>query len=232
MYINSNQLVTVNPIGENQQKVFDAWAKEKNLFLTGSAGTGKTFVLLHLAFKAVLDKGQPYDKVVLVRSLLPSRDIGFLPGTLEEKSDLYQDPYRILIRYLFEMPSEQGHNVLYSKLIEQGSLEFYSTSFLRGQTFDRSIIIVDEASNMIFQELDTIMTRVGQDSMICFAGDMAQSDLRKHNGDKNGYHNFQVILEEMDEFEVVEFGIGDIIRSGLVRSYLIAKTNMQVKDDS
>ena len=232
MYINSNQLVSINPIGENQQKVFDAWAKEKNLFLTGSAGTGKTFVLLHLAFKAVLDKGQPFDKVVLVRSLLPSRDIGFLPGTLEEKSDLYQDPYRILIRYLFEMPSEQGHNVLYSKLIEQGSLEFYSTSFLRGQTFDRSIIIVDEASNMIFQELDTIMTRVGQDSMICFAGDMAQSDLRKHNGDKNGYHNFQVILEEMDEFEVVEFGIGDIIRSGLVRSYLIAKTNMQVKDDS
>jgi len=232
MYINSNQLLTINPIGENQQKVFDAWAKEKNVFLTGSAGTGKTFILLHLAFKAVLDKGQPFDKVVLVRSLLPSRDIGFLPGTLEEKSDLYQDPYRILIRYLFEMPSEQGHQILYSKLIEQGSLEFYSTSFLRGQTFDRSIIIVDEASNMIFQELDTIMTRVGQDSMICFAGDMAQSDLRKHNGDKNGYHNFQVILEEMDEFEVVEFGIGDIIRSGLVRSYLIAKTNMQVKDDS
>ena len=130
------------------------------------------------------------------------------------------------------MPSEQGHHILYSKLIEQGSLEFYSTSFLRGQTFDRSIIVVDEASNMIFQELDTIMTRVGQDSMICFAGDMAQSDLRKHNGDKNGYHNFQAILEEMKEFEVIEFGIGDIIRSGLVRSYLIAKTNMQVKDDS
>ena len=130
------------------------------------------------------------------------------------------------------MPSEQEFDVLYDKLIGQGSLEFYSTSFLRGQTFDRSIIVVDEASNMIFQELDTIMTRVGQDSMICFAGDMAQSDLRKHNGDKNGYHNFQVILEEMDEFEVVEFGIGDIIRSGLVRSYLIAKTNMQVKDDS
>ena len=232
MYINSNQLVTINPIGENQQKVFDAWAKEKNLFLTGSAGTGKTFVLLHLALKAVLDKGQPFDKVVLVRSLLPSRDIGFLPGTLEEKSDLYQDPYRILIKYLFEMPSEQGHQILYSKLIEQGSLEFYSTSFLRGQTFDRSIIIVDEASNMIFQELDTIMTRVGQDSKICFAGDMAQSDLRKTNGDQDGYHNFQMILGEMEEFEVVEFGIGDIIRSGLVRSYLIAKTKMRIKDHS
>ena len=232
MYINSNQLVTINPIGKNQQKVFDAWAKEKNVFLTGSAGTGKTFILLHLAFKAVLDKGQPYDKVVIVRSLLPSRDIGFLPGTLEEKSDLYQDPYRILVRYLFEMPSDQGHDVLYDKLAGQGSLEFYSTSFLRGQTFDRSIIIVDEASNMIFQELDTIMTRVGQDSKICFAGDMAQSDLRKTNGEQDGYHNFQAILEEMEEFEVVEFGIGDIIRSGLVRSYLIAKTKMRIKDHS
>ena len=232
MYINSNQLVTINPIGKNQQKVFDAWAKEKNVFLTGSAGTGKTFILLHLAFKAVLDKSQPYDKVVIVRSLLPSRDIGFLPGTLEEKSDLYQDPYRILVRYLFEMPSEQGHEQLYDKLAGQGSLEFYSTSFLRGQTFDRSIIIVDEASNLIFQELDTIMTRVGQDSKICFAGDMAQSDLRKTNGEQDGYHNFQAILGEMEEFEVVEFGIGDIIRSGLVRSYLIAKSNMRLKDHS
>ena len=226
MYIQSNQLLTIKPVGTTQEKVFEAWKANKNLFLTGSAGTGKTFILLYLALKDVLDKGQPYDKVVLVRSLLPSRDIGFLPGTLEEKSNLYQDPYRILIRYLFEMPSEQEFVQLYDKLISQGSLEFYSTSFLRGQTFDRSIIIVDEASNMIFQELDTIMTRVGQDSRICFAGDMAQSDLRKHNGEQDGYHNFQAILDGMDEFEVLEFDIGDIIRSGLVRSYLIAKTNI------
>ena len=130
------------------------------------------------------------------------------------------------------MPSEQDMAQLYDKLIAQGSLEFYSTSFLRGQTFDRSIIIVDEASNMIFQELDTIMTRVGQNSKIMFAGDTAQSDLRKHNGDREGYHNFEVILEEMDEFEVVEFGIGDIIRSGLVRSYLIAKTNMGIRSSN
>ena len=107
MYIQSNQLLTIKPVGTTQEKVFEAWKANKNLFLTGSAGTGKTFILLYLALKDVLDKGQPYDKVVLVRSLLPSRDIGFLPGTLEEKSNLYQDPYRILIRYLFEMPSEQ-----------------------------------------------------------------------------------------------------------------------------
>ena len=226
MHIQSNQLLTITPVGPTQEKVFEAWKADKNLFLTGSAGTGKTFVLLYLALKDVLDKGKPFEKVVLVRSLLPSRDIGFLPGTLDEKSNLYQDPYRILIRYLFEMPSEQEFVQLYDKLISQGSLEFYSTSFLRGQTFDRSIIIVDEASNMIFQELDTIMTRVGQDSKICFAGDMAQSDLRKTNGEQDGYHNFQAILGEMEEFDVLEFDIGDIIRSGLVRSYLIAKTNI------
>ena len=158
-----------------------------------------------------------------------ARDIGFLPGTLDEKSDLYQDPYRILVRYLFEMPSDQDFSTLYDRLVSQGTLEFYSTSFLRGSTFDGSIIVVDEASNMYFQELDTIMTRVGQNSKICFAGDMAQSDLRKHNGDREGYHNFQAILEEMDEFEVFEFGIGDIVRSGLVRSYLIQKDKMRIK---
>ena len=187
---------------------------------------------MHQAFKEVLDKGTPYDKVVIVRSLLPSRDIGYLPGTMEEKSLLYQDPYRILLRYLFQMPNEQEFTMLYDKLAGQGSLEFYTTSFLRGQTFDRSILILDEASNMIFHELDTIMTRVGQNSKIMFAGDMAQSDLRKHNGDREGYHNFEVILEEMDELEVVEFGIGDIIRSGLVRSYLIAKTNLGIRNNS
>ena len=230
MHIQSNQLLDIKPVGDTQKKVFEAWGKDKNLFLTGSAGTGKTFILLHFALKAVLEKGTPYEKVVLVRSLLPSRDIGFLPGTLDEKTNLYQDPYRILIRYLFEMPSDQEFEKLYDRLIAQGSLEFYTTSFLRGQTFDRSIIVVDESSNMIFQELDTIMTRVGQQSRICFAGDMAQSDLRKTNGDRNGFYNFQAILDHMEEFETFNFGIGDIIRSGLVRSYLIAKTNIAIPE--
>ena len=230
MHIQSNQLLDIKPVGDTQKKVFEAWGKDKNLFLTGSAGTGKTFILLHFALKAVLEKGTPYEKVVLVRSLLPSRDIGFLPGTLDEKTNLYQDPYRILIRYLFEMPTDQEFEKLYDRLIAQGSLEFYTTSFLRGQTFDRSIIIVDESSNMIFQELDTIMTRVGQQSRICFAGDMAQSDLRKTNGDRNGFYNFQAILDHMEEFETFNFGIGDIIRSGLVRSYLIAKTNIAIPE--
>lgn len=230
MYINSANLVTVESVGPAQGTAFEEYAKGKNLFLTGSAGTGKTFVLLHLALKEVMDKNTPYDKVVLIRSLLPSRDIGFLPGTLDEKSNLYQDPYRILVRYLFQMPNEQEFQMLYDKLVAQGSLEFYSTSFLRGQTFDRSIIIVDEAQNMLFHELDTIITRTGQDSKVMFSGDDAQTDLKKNNGDREGYRQFSNILEDMEEFSVITFGIGDIIRSGLVRSYLIAKQNMGVRD--
>ena len=223
MYINDKNLVKVEPVGPAQGTTFEKYAEGKNLFLTGSAGTGKTFILLYLALKEVLDKGTPYDKVVIVRSLLPSRDVGFLPGTLEEKSMLYQNSYRFLVRYLFEMPNEQEFDLLYDKLLAQGSIEFASTSFLRGLTFDRSIIIVDEAQNLTFQELDTITTRVGQETKIMFAGDEGQTDIK--NGDRNGYHNFSAIVDDMDEVETIEFGIGDIIRSGFARSYIIAKRN-------
>ena len=223
MYINDKNLVKVEPVGPSQGTAFEKYKEGKNLFLTGSAGTGKTFILLYLALKEVLDKGTPYDKVVIVRSLLPSRDVGFLPGTLEEKSMLYQNSYRFLVRYLFEMPNEQEFDLLYDKLLAQGSIEFASTSFLRGLTFDRSIIICDECQNMTFQELDTITTRVGQDTKIMWAGDEGQTDIT--NGDRNGYHNFSAIVDEMDEVETIEFGIGDIIRSGFARSYIIAKRN-------
>mgnify|MGYP003121862376 CR=1 FL=1 len=229
MYINDKNLVKVEPVGPAQGTTFEKYAEGKNLFLTGSAGTGKTFILLYLALKEVLDKGTPYDKVVIVRSLLPSRDVGFLPGTLEEKSMLYQNSYRFLVRYLFEMPNEQEFDLLYDKLLAQGSIEFASTSFLRGLTFDRSIIIVDEAQNLTFQELDTITTRVGQETKIMFAGDEGQTDIK--NGDRNGYHNFSAIVDDMDEVETIEFGIGDIIRSGFARSYIIAKRNHGLRAD-
>ena len=230
MYINLDNLVTIEPIGPAQGTTFEEYAKGKNLFLTGSAGTGKTFVLLYLALKEALDKETPYDKVVIVRSLLPSRDVGFLPGTLDEKSMLYQSAYRYLVRYLFEMPSEQEFDMLYDKLLTQGTIEFVSTSFLRGMTFDRSIVIADEAQNMTFQELDTITTRVGHESKIMWAGDEGQTDIR--NGEKSGYYNFQGIVDDMEEVEVVEFGIGDIIRSGFARSYLIAKRNAGIRQET
>ena len=229
MYINANSLVKVEPLTDNQIKLFEAYGEGKNVFASGVAGSGKTFLLLYLALKEVFDKSTKYDRVILIRSLLPSRDIGFLPGTMDEKADLYQDPYRLLVRYMFSMPNDSEFAQLYDLLVSQGTMEFISTSFLRGQTFDRAIILCDEFQNMLFHELDTLITRVGQDSKIMFAGDVAQTDLRKSNGDRAGPERFKIILQTMEEFECVDFDFGDIIRSGIVRSYLIAKANLNLK---
>ena len=225
--INTNDLVTIKPITDNQKLVFSTWKKGLNQFLFGAAGTGKTFVSLYLALQEVMDLKKSVDKVILVRSLIPTREIGFLPGDEEDKAALYQVPYRNMVQFMFEMPNEQSFNNLYDKLKSQGSLYFLSTSFLRGLTFDNSIIIVDECQNLNFHELDTIITRVGQDSKIMFCGDFNQTDLVKNN-EKNGLHDFMRILEEMKEFNCTEFTIGDIERSGFVRSYLINKTKMGI----
>ena len=225
--IDASTMVSVKPITDTQKVVFETWKKEKNQFLFGAAGTGKTFVSLYLALNDIFNLKTKYDKVVLVHSLIPTRDIGFLPGDEEDKSALYQVPYQNMVQFMFEMPNEQAFNSLYDRLKGQGSLFFLSTSFLRGLTFDNSIIIVDECQNLNFHELDTIITRVGQDSRIIFCGDFDQSDLVKHN-EKNGLHDFLRILEEMEEFNCSEFTIGDIVRSGFVRSYLINKAKMGI----
>jgi len=225
--INHTNLVTIKSITDNQKLVFDSWKKEKNQFLFGAAGTGKTFISLYLALKDVLDLKKSYDKVVLVRSLIPTREIGFLPGDEEDKAALYQVPYQNMVQFMFEMQNEQQFNNLYDRLKGQGTLYFLSTSFLRGLTFDNTIIIVDECQNLNFHELDTIITRVGQDSKIIFCGDFDQTDLVKQN-EKNGLHDFLRILEEMEEFNCTEFTIGDIVRSGFVRSYLINKIKLGI----
>ena len=223
--ITSSDLTKIEPITDNQKIVFESYKKGDNQFLYGCAGTGKTFISLYLAMQEVLRSDTPYDRVVMVRSLIPTREIGFLPGDEEDKAALYQVPYSNMVQYMFKQPNEQAFSMLYDKLKNQGSFYFLSTSFLRGLTFDNSIIIVDECQNLNFHELDTIVTRVGQDSKIMFCGDFMQTDLSKVN-ERNGLHDFLRILEEMEEFNCLEFNIGDIVRSGFVRNYLIQKTKL------
>ena len=225
--INQTYFLDVNPITENQQLFFDEWTKEKNLFAYGAAGTGKTFIALYLALKDVMDEEKPYDKVYIVRSLVSTREIGFLPGTHEDKSELYQVPYKNMVRNMFQMPDQMSFDMLYDNLKNQETISFWSTSFLRGTTRDDAIVIVDESQNLNFHELDSIITRVGQDSKIVFCGDINQSDLQRTN-ERNGILDFQRILEGMEEFSSIEFGIGDIVRSGLVKSYLISKMTLNL----
>ena len=223
--ITSSDLTKVEPVTDNQKIVFNSYKKGENQFLYGCAGTGKTFISLYLAMQEVLRQDTPYDRVVMVRSLIPTREIGFLPGDEEDKAALYQVPYSNMVQFMFKQPNEQAFSMLYDRIKSQGSFYFLSTSFLRGLTFDNSIIIVDECQNLNFHELDTIVTRVGQDSKIMFCGDFMQTDLSKVN-DRNGLHDFLRILEEMEEFNCLEFNIGDIVRSGFVRNYLIQKTKL------
>jgi predicted ribonuclease YlaK len=180
---------------------------------------------LYLALRDVLDEDTPYDKVYIVRSLVATREIGFLPGTHEDKASLYQIPYKNMVKYMFEMPDDNSFEMLYENLKAQETVSFWSTSFLRGTTLDNSIVIIDECQNLNFHELDSIMTRCGQDTKIMFCGDARQSDLQKAN-EKSGIIDFQRILQDMDEFSLVEYDIEDIVRSGLVKSYLISKINL------
>jgi phosphate starvation-inducible protein PhoH len=225
--INSDLMVDINPLTENQEKFFDSYSKGQNLFAYGCAGTGKTFIALYLALKEVLDENSQFDKIYIVRSLVSTREIGFLPGDHEDKAALYQIPYKNMVKYMFEMPTDSDFEMLYGNLKTQETISFWSTSFIRGTTLDNAIVIIDECQNLNFHELDSIITRIGENSKIIFCGDATQTDLTK-TYEKNGILDFKKILHSMNEFDIVEFGLDDIVRSGLVKSYLIAKSQLQL----
>ena len=220
--LGAGYLLGVEPITDNQKVLFDSYAAGKNLVAYGAAGTGKTFITLYNAIKDVLDDSTPYERIYIVRSLVATREIGFLPGDYEDKSDIYQVPYKHMVKYMFQMPSDADFEMLYGNLKSQDTIKFWSTSFLRGTTLDHSIILVDEFQNLNFHELDSIITRVGENSKIMFCGDATQSDLVKTN-DRNGIVDFMNVLRKMPSFDIIEFGIDDIVRSGLVKEYIVAK---------
>ena len=225
--IDSSYMIPVNPLTPNQETVFERYAQGQNLLLHGAAGTGKTFITLYLALKEVLDESTPYDKIYIVRSLVPTREIGFLPGDHEDKSALYQIPYKNMVRYMFSMPDDNSFNMLYENLRAQETISFWSTSFIRGVTLDNAIVLVDEFSNLNYHELDSIMTRVGEQSKIMFCGDATQTDLIKQN-ERNGIHDFMRVLRLMSSVDIIEFGVEDIVRSGLVKEYILAKMELNL----
>ena len=225
--INADMLRDIEPLTENQQKLFDSYTEGKNIIAYGAAGTGKTFITLYNALCDVLDPSTPYEKIYIVRSLVSTREIGFLPGDHEDKSTLYQIPYKNMVKYMFELPSAADFEMLYGNLKAQETISFWSTSFIRGTTFDRAIIIVDEFQNLNFHELDSIMTRVGENTKIMFCGDATQTDLIKQN-ERNGIVDFMRVLRLMSSVDIIEFGVEDIVRSGLVKEFILAKMELNL----
>ena len=225
--INLDLMRTIEPLTDNQTELFRCYKNDQNLVAYGCAGTGKTFITLYNALRDVLNEKTPYEKIYIVRSLVATREIGFLPGDHEDKSSLYQIPYKNMVKYMFEMPTDADFEMLYGNLKTQGTISFWSTSFIRGTTLDNAIIIVDEFQNLNYHELDSIITRVGENSKIMFCGDATQSDLIKTN-EKNGIIDFMKVLRIMPSIDIIEFGVDDIVRSGLVKEYILAKMQVGV----
>lgn len=220
--LRQESLSEVTPMTRNQEIAFEYWDDGSNLVLNGSAGTGKTFIALAMALEEVLDPKSPYDRVTIVRSVVPTRDIGFLPGSEEEKIEVYATPYIQLCSELFNDKNA------WMKLKAYGMVEFESTSFARGHTWDRTIIILDEFQNLTGHEADTIITRLGNNARLIICGDYFQTDLVRKD-DRDGCKAFLHILSKMTGVEEVTFTWTDIVRSGLVRDYIMTKE--QIKRD-
>lgn len=216
--IRIDDLKTFSPLTSNQKLFFDAYKRgDYFIALHGVAGTGKTFCALYKALEEVLDKTNPFKKIIIVRSAVPSREVGHLPGDLDEKTEIYRQPYQQICHTLFGRPDA------YQRLEEQGFIEFISTSFIRGMSFDDAIIIVDEMQNLTYEEIDTVMTRVGYRSKIIWCGDYRQTDLNKKKNDMSGILKFFDIAAHMNAFTRIEFIVDDIVRSSLVKDYILAK---------
>lgn len=217
-----HDLKTVYPKTDNQRFAFESYFSGNNMSLVGSAGTGKTFLAMYLALTDVLGNDSRYKKVLIIRSAVTTRNIGFLPGSEEEKMAVYEKPYISICDELFE------YNKSYENMKKGGYIEFESTSNLRGNTYNDCVVIVDEAQNMNLHELSTVITRLGRNSKMILCGDTRQDDLENYRNDSSGLNSFLRILDEMREFDIVKFGIDDIVRSKLVKSFLVAKERLKL----
>lgn len=220
--INSELLHKMHPLTDNQARVFDSYERGQNILAYGSPGTGKTHVLLYNALKEVLSERTPYDKILIVRSTVQSLEIGFVPGNVAEKIAPFESPYKHMVQSMFDLSTDEEFEMLYGLLKNEKIIDFMCVSFLRGTTFDNCLIIVDECQNLNYHHLSTIITRVGQDSKIFFAGDSRQSDLVKQS-ERKGFLDFVEVLNEMECFDLIKFGIEDVVRSGIVKSFLEAE---------
>ena len=214
--IHIDNMSEFRPITKNQELAVSAWDDNDHLVLAGTAGTGKTYIALCMALQALLKEDSQYDKIVIIRSVVPTRDQGFLPGSQKEKEEAYAIPYKQICAELF------GDGQAYTKMMAAKQLFFESTSFIRGQTFNDAILVVDEMQNLNFHELDSVITRVGRNCRIIFSGDYKQSDF-KRDDERSGILTFLRIIEHMNNFTIVNFGWEDIVRSGLVRDYIMTK---------
>jgi len=220
--VKQDELYEYEPLTENQKIAFDCWDDGDNLALVGTAGTGKTFLAMYLAMETVTDRQTQQEKITIFRSVVPTREMGFLPGTVEEKKEVFETPYKAIVEEVL------GGDQPYKRMVRSNQLEFLTTSFIRGITIDNSVVIVDEMQNLNFHELDSVMTRIGNNCRVIFAGDYLQSDF-KEGGERDGVVKFMRIVDQLKDFTTVQFGWDDIVRSDFLRDYIMTKEMLGMK---
>lgn len=212
-----HDLKSIRPLNYAQEELFHAWFNGFNILAHGSAGTGKTYIGLYLALSEILREQSSLKRLIICRSAVPTRDLGFLPGTFDEKISVYEAPYRDILCDIV------GKSSSYDDMKEARIIEFMPTSFLRGLTWDDSVVIVDEIQSMTFHEINSIITRLGKNSKIMLLGDLAQNDLIYRKGESSGMGQLLKVMEQMtDDFAIIPFNHNDIVRSGLCKSWIIA----------
>lgn len=216
----SHDLRSIRPLNEAQRQMFEAYMMGSHVLANGSAGTGKSYISLFLALNDLFNPEALQTKVIIVRSAVPSREIGHLPGDMKEKMAVYEEPYKDIVGNLMRKANA------YSDLKDAGKIEFMPTSFVRGLTWDNAVVIVDEAQNMTMQEMHSVITRVGQHTKMVICGDIGQNDLVVRKSDVSGFLEVMKIIERMKEFDIVTFTEQDIVRSAFVKSWIIAKQSL------
>lgn len=210
-----HDIKNITPITEPQRDMAQCYYQGSNICGYGSAGTGKSYCAIALAIRDIISKSTTHNKLILVRSNVATRDVGYLPGTLEEKMEVYEAPYIDILADLF------GRGTTYQDMKAANMIQFMPTSFVRGLTWNDAIVIVDEAQNMTLHEINSVMTRIGENSRIIIIGDCIQTDLRKNKFDVSGFDKAINIFKNMNSFSVIEFKYDDIVRSGLVKEWII-----------
>jgi predicted ribonuclease YlaK len=221
-FVSTDFMLDIYPLTDNQQKLFDYYDEGKNIVAHGAAGSGKSLITVYKALKEVLDPSTPYDKVIILKNMVQSYELGFLSGSLDSKIAPFESPYKHMVKKMFDLSTEEEYEMLYGKLKSEKIIDFSCVSFLRGATFDNCVLIVDEFQNLNGHLLSTVITRIGTDCKIFFVGDGVQTDLRNEN-DKQGLSDFMRIIDKMPSFETVEFSIEDCVRSGIVKEFLVAQ---------
>lgn len=211
-----HDLKTIRPMNETQREFFESYVMGANVIGNGSAGTGKSFISLYLALSDVLDEEKPQEKVIIVRSAVPSREIGHLPGDMKEKMAVYEEPYKDIVSSLLRKAKA------YDDMKDAGKIEFMPTSFVRGLTWDNAVVVIDEAQSMTFHEVNSVITRIGDNSRLIICGDIAQNDLITKKQDQSGFNRMLAIASKMSNFDIVSFTRNDIVRSKFVREWICA----------